>query len=139
MNAIDTNIWVYSIDHDEPERREQALDLLDRLGGDAKSTVMLWQVAGEYLNCLRRYARQGRISERQVVLYLTEAVELFPLALPGETVLRTSIDLFSRYSLSHWDSMLLAACIDAGVDTIYSEDLDTGMTYDTVSVANPFV
>jgi predicted nucleic acid-binding protein len=46
--------------------------------------------------------------------------------------------LSSRYSLSHWDSLLLAACEDAGVDTLYSEDLDDGMTYDAVTVVNPF-
>ncbi len=44
----------------------------------------------------------------------------------------------SRLSLSHWDSMLLAACIEAGVDTLYSEDLDAGTTYNTVTVINPF-
>ena len=40
--------------------------------------------------------------------------------------------------VSHWDSMLLA-CVAAGVDTLYSEDLDAGMTYETVTVVNPFV
>lgn len=44
----------------------------------------------------------------------------------------------SRYSLSYWDSLLLAACLDAGVNRLYSEDLDDGMTYDTVVVINPF-
>jgi predicted nucleic acid-binding protein len=34
--------------------------------------------------------------------------------------------------------LLLAACVDAGVDTLYSEDLDDGMTYDTVTVVSPF-
>tara|TARA_R110002072_G_scaffold302354_1_gene484878 strand:+ start:57494 stop:57913 length:420 start_codon:yes stop_codon:yes gene_type:complete len=138
MNAIDTNVWVYSIDYDEPQRRQQAIELLNQLGQKPESTVMPWQVASEYLNCLRRHARQGQITEVQVVLYLTQAVELFPLVTPSESVLRTSLDLSSRYSLSHWDSMLLAACIDAGVDTLYSEDLDAGMTYDTVTVVNPF-
>ena len=37
-----------------------------------------------------------------------------------------------------WDSLQLAACSDAGVDTLYSEDLDGGMTYDTVTIVNPF-
>ena len=34
--------------------------------------------------------------------------------------------------------MLLAACIEAGVDTRYSEDLGAGTTYDTVFLVNPF-
>jgi len=34
-----------------------------------------------------------------------------------------SLGLTSRHSLSHWDSLLLAVCIEANVDTLYSEDL----------------
>jgi predicted nucleic acid-binding protein len=58
--------------------------------------------------------------------------------MPSRSLLRPSLDLSSRYSLSHWDSLLLAACADADVNTLYSEDLDNGMTYDGVTVVNPF-
>ena len=54
------------------------------------------------------------------------------------TVLQISIDLFSRFSLQKWDSMLLAACKDAGVGVLYSEDMDPGTDYDGVTVINPF-
>jgi predicted nucleic acid-binding protein len=64
---------------------------------------------------------------------------MFSLTLPTQNVIALSLDLSPRYSLSHWDSMLLAACIEAGVDMLYSEDLDAGMTYDSVTVVNPFV
>ena len=33
--------------------------------------------------------------------------------------------------------MLLAACIEAGAHTMYSEDLDPGMRYDSVTAINP--
>ena len=64
---------------------------------------------------------------------------MLPLILPTPDVLDKSLDLSSRYSLSHWDSMLLAACIEAGVDTLYTEDLGAGVTYDSVTIVNPFV
>jgi predicted nucleic acid-binding protein len=47
-------------------------------------------------------------------------------------------DLRARFSLSHWDSLLLAACKDAGVTTLYSEDMDAGTDYDGLTVVNPF-
>jgi predicted nucleic acid-binding protein len=34
--------------------------------------------------------------------------------------------------------MLLAACVDAKVNVLYSEDLGDGTTYDSVTVINPF-
>lgn len=48
-----------------------------------------------------------------------------------------SFDLTSRYSLSHWDSLLVAACLEAGIDTLYSEDMGDGAVYDSLTVINP--
>ncbi len=49
-----------------------------------------------------------------------------------------SFDLRSPFSLSHWDAMLLAACKEAGVTTLYSEDMGAGTDYDGLAVVNPF-
>lgn len=65
-------------------------------------------------------------------------LNVFPLASPTGSVVDHSIRLHASYSLSHWDSLLLGGCIDAGVDTLYSEDLSDGAVYDTVRVINPF-
>jgi predicted nucleic acid-binding protein len=54
-------------------------------------------------------------------------------------VFATYFSLYSRFSLSHWDAMLLVACREAGVTTLYSEDLDAGTTYDGLSIVNPFI
>ena len=63
---------------------------------------------------------------------------LFPVAMPSINMVPISLGLTSRHSLSHWDSLLIAACIEANVDTLYSEDLGDGEQYDTVNVVNPF-
>jgi len=62
----------------------------------------------------------------------------FPLIMPQPRVLDRALDLASRFSLSHWDAMLLAACKAAGVTNLYSEDMQDGMNYDGVTVTNPF-
>ena len=139
MNAVDTNVFVYAVDHSEPLKQARAVDCLRQLKGALPETVLLWQVAGEYLSCLRRWESLGRVSASDVRLYLLRLLSAHRLVIPSQPVLDRSLDLSSRYSLSHWDSMLLAACIEAGVDTLYSEDLSDGMTYDSVTVVNPFV
>jgi predicted nucleic acid-binding protein len=63
---------------------------------------------------------------------------MFPLAIPSAKVFSTYFDLHSRFSLSHWDCMLLASCQEAGVTTVYSEDLDVGTDYNGLAVVNPF-
>jgi len=60
------------------------------------------------------------------------------LRLPTNAIFQASFNLRSRFSLSHWDSMLLAACQEAGVTTLYSEDMAAGMNYDGVAIVNPF-
>jgi predicted nucleic acid-binding protein len=54
-------------------------------------------------------------------------------------VFAVSFDLSSRYSLSHWDSLLVAGCKQAGIDVLYTEDLDSGTDYDGVRIINPFM
>lgn len=138
MNAVDTNVLVYFVDHDEPAKRAQATKLLEQLTEDGDETILLWQVAGEFLSCMRRWENEGRITREATLKHLEVMVSMFAIVLPSQPVLASSLDLSSRYSLSHWDSMLLAACIEAGVSTLYTEDLDAGMTYDTVRAVNPF-
>ena len=65
-------------------------------------------------------------------------IEAFPNITPQHTTVLTALDLSRRYCLSHWDSMLLAACLEAGVTTLYSEDLSHETRYDSVLVVNPF-
>jgi predicted nucleic acid-binding protein len=95
-------------------------------------------VAAEFLSCLRRWENEGRINRQETLGNLEQLQSMFRCVLPTQAVLRRSLDLSDRYSLSHWDAMLLAGCIEAGVRTLYSEDLASGAEYDTVTVVNPF-
>ena len=63
---------------------------------------------------------------------------MFEVRIPSEAIFQVSFDLRSRFSLSHWDSMLLAACKEAGVTTLFSEDMDSGTDYDGLTIVNPF-
>jgi len=138
MIAVDTNILVYTADSRESEKQRQATSLLTRLAVQPKKTLLLWQVACEFLNWLRRRERSGDLTSAEVQQGFIGAMSVFPLALPTPSVLDGSFELQEQFSLSHWDSLLLAACVEAGVDTRYSEDMAHGQKYDSVTVVNPF-
>lgn len=137
MIAIDTNILVYAMDHDEPLKQRLAIELLEKLSQPRSNTVLLWQVASEFLNCLRKWQQHGKIGAADVDAHHKAARQAFRLVAPTEEVFDRSSQLRLGYFLSHWDSMLIAACIEAGVTTLYSEDLADGMTYESVTVINP--
>lgn len=139
MNGVDTNIFVYSLDQHEPVKRGKARDLLRQLRSHPATTFLLWQVAAEFLRQLRTWQDRGEISRIAVHRYLNLFRRHFPLTMPQPQLLDRALDLSGRYSLSHWDSMLLAACIEAGIDTLYTEDMAAPTTFDSVRLINPFI
>jgi predicted nucleic acid-binding protein len=137
MNAVDTNVLVYAFDVDEAIKRAKAADLISSLVQTGE-TVLLWQVACEFIATMRRWEAKGRVSAADVAAYANEMLAYFPLAMPVAQVIPRSLDLTQRCSLSHWDSLLIAAAIEAGADTLYTEDLHTGATYNGLTTVNPF-
>ena len=138
MNAVDTNVFVYALDDDEPIKQAKANELLVRLAQYPSDTILLWQVATEFLSVLRRWEDAGRVATADVVENFRDVRSMFTLRLPRIRTFRISEGLRLRFSLSHWDSMLLAACKEAGVDVLYSEDMDSGTDYDGLRIVNPF-
>ncbi len=138
MNAVDTNVFVYAFDADETVKRPKAVELLDRLTQQSGETILLWQVAGEFLNCLRKWESAARMSAADVEANFRDVVAMFPLRPPTAACFAISFALRSHYSLSHWDSMLLAACKEVEVGVLFTEDLSAGADYDGVKIVNPF-
>lgn len=135
MNAIDTNLLVYMIDETDHAKHVSAIEFLNQLS--TVETVLPWQTCVEFLAWLRRAEQHGRMTPDRVEADFNAVRHRFAISIPSENVLDIAIDLKRRHSLSHWDSLLLAACIEAGVDTLYSEDMGDGVVYDSVTVINP--
>lgn len=139
MNAVDTNVLIYSLDANEPVKQAKAKALLADLTANRRPTILPWQVAGELLNWLRKWELSGAVSSVDAEDYFHDFLSLFPLAIPSAQLFPAYFGLRHRFTLSHWDTMLLAACKEAGVTRLYSEDLDAGTNHDGLAVVNPFV
>lgn len=138
MKTLDTNVLVYFIDTSEPAKRQRAIELVDEMIDQPEPIALMWQVAVEFVAQLRRWENQGRHQRALSEAHLTWMLSAFRILFPSAQILPKSLELSARYSLSHWDGLLLAACLEAGVETLYSEDMQDGMTYDGVRVVNPF-
>jgi predicted nucleic acid-binding protein len=139
MNAIDTNVLLYSIDRHELEKRDKSQRLLEELQSSSEDTVLLWQVLGELGQQLKRWRREGKMTNDEFANHVRAFRDLFPLVLPTPAVFDVALDLADRFSLSHWDSMLVGACKAGGVSTLYTEDMGAPRTIDGINVVNPFV
>jgi len=81
---------------------------------------------------------QGRTHKNIPKGFVQHLRRLHGVTVPRETVFDMAFALFDRYSLSHWDSMLLAACIDAGVERLYTEDMGAPQQIESIELVNPF-
>ncbi|HUE71486.1 MAG TPA: PIN domain-containing protein [Pirellulaceae bacterium] len=139
MNAVDTNVLVYQMDQSEAVKSPKAVALLRMLAATPVETILLWQVAAEFLQQLRRWEATRGLSRTQWVKEFAAVRSSFRLVIPTSAVLDRSLDLADRYSLSHWDSMIVAACIEAGVTKLYTEDMGSPTKFDSLELENPFV
>ena len=133
MIALDTNVLIYACDKADSRRQQIAIDLIS----NTPDAVILWQVACEFIAASRKLDRQG-FTAADAWARLSEFIAVCPLVTPkGNLVLDRARDLHLARHVSFWDSMILAACFEADVSRLYSEDVPGGDIVD-LSVVNPF-
>jgi predicted nucleic acid-binding protein len=139
MNAVDTNIFLYSIDRSEPAKQLKAQQLLLQLRAAPRPTFLMWQVLGELGRQLRRWRDLGKLTPAEFEQHIQTFRHLFPLVLPTPAVFDLTLSLADRFSLSHWDAMILGACLTAGITTLYTEDMGAPRNIDGIQLINPLV
>ena len=135
MNAVDTNILVYAVSADETVKGPAAMNLLDGLS--ASDTILLWQVACEFIAASHKLAAHGLTLE-EAWAQLTCYLDVYRLVVPGPAVLEQARELHLQQHWSFWDAMVVAACLDSGVTRLYSEDLPGRAPPQPLEIVNPF-
>lgn len=94
------------------------------------------QVLNEMTNVCRRKLAMS-LQEIEIVLQpLRTLVNIVPVTL---AVHDRAFDLLRRYNLSVYDAVLVAAALEAGCSTLYSEDMQAGLVVDgRLDIVNPF-
>jgi predicted nucleic acid-binding protein len=133
MNAVDTNVLIYSRDPRDPRKQATANNLLASL----TDGVLLWQVACEYLAASRKLAQFG-YDLTQALADVSDMRAAWLTVLPTWEVADRAELLLQKYSLSFWDALLVAACLEAGVTRLYTEDFDDSLRAEGLEVINPF-
>lgn len=127
---VDTNVLLYLISADAAKatRAEAVL---------AAGIVISVQVLNEFANVARRKHGLSWDELPQVLADISAFAEVKDLSLATH---QRGLALASRYQFSVYDAMIVAAAIDAGCDTLLSEDFQTGLRIDgRLAVMNPFV
>lgn len=131
---LDTNVLVYMFDETDAGKRRQAEALVNESLASGTGCVS-FQVVQEALHVLIR--RLGFVPEdarrtlEQVLLPLWQVN-------PSAALYQEAITLRGRYGFSFYDSLIVAAALEAGCTRLYSEDLQHGQQIQRLTILNPF-
>ncbi|MBK7004287.1 MAG: PIN domain-containing protein [Burkholderiales bacterium] len=129
---VDTNIWLYALvqSNDVPgdTRHQQAREFLCQLIRPVINSQVIrgLPISSKAAEASVQRLLQGWYRDSEV---LASNV--------GQHLLASSLRTNSRFS--YWDSMIVAAALDAGCTTLYSEDMQHGQRVEgQLTIVNPF-
>lgn len=125
---FDTSVLVYLMSNEahKADRIEAAI---------ANGGVISIQVLNEIANVARRKMQLSWDETHKVLDILRELLTVCPLNIETHTL---GLALAERYKFSIYDAMIVAAAVVAGCKTLWSEDMQHGMTLKDLQIVNPF-
>ncbi|MBI4292095.1 MAG: PIN domain-containing protein [Betaproteobacteria bacterium] len=126
----DTNVVVYAFGQDDT-KVAVAESILEN-----QPTVSV-QVISEFLNVCRIKLGMDVPSRHKLARELIAGCNVVALE---PRVVEKAMEVEAQGQISYWDALIVAAALLSGCDTLYTEDLEHGRTFDgQLTVVNPFV
>ena len=134
MRFVDTNILLYAVSTapDEAAKQRIALTLLE-----ADDLALSVQVLQEFYVQSTRVSKPEHLSHDQASA-LVESFLRFPVQETTVALVQAAVAAKDRFQIGYWDAAVVEAARTLGCDTMLSEDLAHGRSYDGVRVENPF-
>lgn len=131
---LDSNVILYAAlpPTKNPRKASVALDLLKTTDFGVSG-----QTLAEVYSVLARQTAP-RLDEAEIDLWVGSLAER-PLVAVDASIVRRGVAISRRFRIGYFDAALIAAAERLGATTFYSEDLNDGQSYGSVTVRNPFV
>ncbi len=125
---LDTNILVYAQQDDPRGDRARALVL-------AGGTISV-QVLNEFANVLRKKLGRGWMEIAEALDDVRAALDpAWPLTIETHSA---AVALAGEHGFSFFDALIVAAAVEAGCDTLLTEDLQADRKIGGLRLVNPF-
>ena len=130
---VDSNVWLYAV----IESAESATKSATARTLVTERRIVSTQVVNEVCVNLLRKAHRSEEEIRRVVQAFYAQHRVVPIDEP--TMLAAS-ELREAYSLSYWDSLIVATALEADATLLYSEDMHHDLWINArLRIVNPFV
>jgi predicted nucleic acid-binding protein len=135
LQFVDTNILIYAHDLSAGPKHTRARDLIRELWGSGEGCLSVQVLQEFYVNVTQKVAKP---LEPDVAARIIADLSVWQIHRPGVEDILDAIRLQDRYQTSFWDAMIMASAIQLGCQSIWSEDLNPGQVYNTITVLSPF-
>ena len=133
---LDTNILVYTFEHEPTVERARARELVE-MALTTRLGVISHQVVQEFLNvATRRFAVSLTPADCQE--YLAQVLTPLWHVHPGPELYRTALHIQDDSGYGFYDSLIVAGALAGGCRTLYSQDLQHGRAFGALVIVDPF-
>jgi predicted nucleic acid-binding protein len=130
---VDTNVLVYTDDHDSPRKQEIALDLAEAARIEGWGVVSTQVLQEYFVAATRKLGVAAEIARAKVEIF-----GRLDLVIVDQSAILRGIDLHRLHGISFWDALVVDAARSAGCRVLLTEDLQGGRRFDGLEVVNPF-
>jgi predicted nucleic acid-binding protein len=132
---FDTNVLLYALDIRRGTARDLRADKAEEIL--CRGGIVSVQVLNEFYDVA---SRKFNLNSEKIA-ELLQVVEAFcGRAIPLTAETHTSaVDITRRHAFRIYDSLILAAAIQAGCTTVYTENMQHGQVIEGVRIVNPFL
>jgi predicted nucleic acid-binding protein len=134
---VDTNILIYAACGaiDFPEKYNQAWGVI----GKGKYAISSQVMAEFYVNATKK--KKDTIAEplapEEAATWI-DRLSLLTVVPVDHRLVKAGVVLSMKYKIKYWDAALIAAAELIEMPILYTEDLNHGQKYGSVTVINPF-
>jgi predicted nucleic acid-binding protein len=129
---VDANVFLYAHDATDPAKRGRARDWIAHLWRAAQGRTSTQALSEFYVN-----ARKVGVSGDKAWEEVNALLAWKPRPVDAELI-RVAREIETRYRLSWWDSMIVAAAQLEKCRLLLTEDLQDGLEIGTLIVRSPF-
>ncbi len=133
---LDTNVLVYSFDPSVPAKQAEAVRLIKAALYDGKGLISS-QVIQEFINvAIKKFAVPMSLHDSRK--YLDTVLSGLCRVFMSIDLYRSALDIMERWGYSLYDSLIIAAALQADCDILYSEDLHHHQKIHGLTIVDPF-
>ena len=139
MNAnyfIDTNVFVYSFNLNNQDKRGKAKSIIKNALSDGRGYISI-QVVQEFFNVATKKFKSPMpvLAAKE---YLKKVFMQLNVVYSSAGFISTGLDLAATTRYSFYDSLIISAALKAGCSVLYSEDMQHGQKIHNLTIVNPF-